>query len=297
MHLNIYPEADDRARERGGVLFRVLFFLCVVFAFASLLWMLFLPAFITSQIRARTGFDTNVVSLSVNPFTGVALVRGFVVNNPADFPVRDFILVREFSCDLEMWTLLTHDIIFAEVTLDIAKVELVQRRGQEGNIELFEERLAGRSPSPRSGSADAHAISSPRPLSTVAVRAPVRPNPEDKTYMTRKLILRFDQLVVAQYTDPDQPPVIKEYDLHLRQTYMNFSDPKQLLVPAVLRGLAAAHADFRVGDLVSGDFDRALGNFARDAASNGREAIKGAGKKTTETVKGLIDKLEDSRKP
>ena len=105
----------------------------------------------------------------------------------------------------------------------------------------------------------------------------------------------FDQLVVADHTRTK--PVVEEFPLGLDQHYANLTDAKQLLVPEVLRRLAAANLPPALGGWVPGDFGRALGVAVEGASARGTELLKDAGQTATELFKGLREKLEESRKP
>ncbi len=123
------------------MLFKLLVALAALCAAVALAWMLFLPALLTSQLRSRTGFDVTVQSLAVNPFTGKVAVHGLVISNPPTFPVHDFIEVREFSANLEIFTLFSSRLVFTSMVLDVPTVTLVTRDEGESNAVAFEQNL------------------------------------------------------------------------------------------------------------------------------------------------------------
>lgn len=262
--------------NRGGCLVRLLLLLIVLGAALALGWMMFLPAIVTSQIRVRTGFDVKVASLSCNAFTGRLALRGLVLSNPGSFPVGDFVELREFSAEAEVWSLVSERLVLDELLLDVRKVTLVRRADGRSNAEVFRQNLFG----------------VPTPTPAVAGEPTVG---AERKFLVRRLTLRFDQLVLADYSEAK--PAVQEYKLGLDQRYENVTDAKQLLVPEVLRRLAAENLGPALGRLVPGDFGKALSDKARDAGARGTEILKGAGQQASDLLKGLREKLEESRKP
>jgi len=128
---------NRQSARRGGIFFKLLVFLAAVFALAALAWMLFLPEFVTRQIRTRTGFDATVASLSCNPFTGRLTIRGLVLTNPAGFSTGDFVQLREFRMDGDLLSLFSERIVLDELVLDVRRLALVRRADGLPNAELF----------------------------------------------------------------------------------------------------------------------------------------------------------------
>ena len=90
---------------------------------------------------------------------------------------------------------------------------------------------------------------------------------------------------------------MKEFNLAVDQHYENVTEAKQILVPDVLRRVSAENLGPMLGRLAPPDFRRTLGNTARDAAQSGEALLKDAGDKATDLLRGLREKLEDSKKP
>ena len=275
------PGGGGRGKDRGGCLLRLMVVMVVLGAAAALAWMLFLPVVFADQIRARTGFAVSVASLSCNAFTGKLAVRGLVLSNPGSFPVSDFVELREFSGEADVWSLFSDRLVLEALAVDVRRVTLVRRADGRSNAAVFQQNLfgltGGSSPAPAGPAASAPAASPAR------------------KFLIRRFALRFDQLVVADHTGTK--PVVEEFTLGLDQHYENVTDAKQLLVPEVLRRLAAANFAPALGGLVPGDFGRALGVAVQGATERGTELLKDAGQTATELFKGLREKLEESRKP
>ena len=264
------PGTRSFSGEQGGIGFKLIVALAVMFAALALAWMLFLPVVLTSQLRQRTGFEATVQSLSINPFTGTVRLRGLVVTNPPTFPVRDFIEIREFQSDLEVFSLLSNQIVFKSVMLDVPSVTLVKREGGS-NAEAIQRHLA---------EADE---GKPAPPSAQPPRR----------FLVRHLTVKLERVVIADYTG--RTPVNHEYHLGLNQSYTNVTGVKQLLAPAALQSLAPVAAV--LGDLLPGNVGNMLNEAAKDAAKGGTSLLKSLGHKVGEKAKGYFDALEESRKP
>lgn len=239
-----------------------------VFAAAALAWMAFLPAVVEHELRAVTGFDARVAVLAANPFTGRVAVREMTVRNPPRYPAPDFIELRELRADVDAYSwIFTGRIVVNDLELDAAKVELIRERGGGSNAGEFMASFSkGRSASPA----------------------------KPAKFLVKKLRIRLDQLVVADNTGPKLDE--KTYDLHIDHSYTNVTDASQLLVPDVARTLYAFGLHHDLGQLLPGDFGRALGD-AIDGVSDVGSRLRDAGKRTGDYLKGLLDKLEQSSKP
>jgi hypothetical protein len=252
---------------------------CVVFgglfAFAALAWMMFLPFFVARELKAVTGFDVKVEVLTANPFTGNVAVQGLVVANPSDYPVPDFIEVRSLYADVSEFSCLFSDsYVVNDLDLWVTKVELVQRAAGKSNTGDF---IGAFSHAP-AGSREGGQAAPPRPAK----------------YLVRKLRLRVDRLIVADYSGSTKQE--KTYSLGIDHTYTDISDPKQLLVPDVVRSLYPFGAHRDVVRFIPGEFGEALGGLLGSSAKV-TSKLKDAGQKAGDYVKGLFDKLEQSAKP
>ena len=255
----------------GGIFFKLLVFLAVVFAALALAWMLFLPLVFTTQLRQRTGFDATVESLAVNPFTGTIELRGLVITNPPTFPVHEFVQLRRFHADAELFSLLTDRPVFASVILDVAKLTLVKGEDRRTNAGAFQGHLAAPGQDP-------------------ALPVPARPA---RGILIRRLAVRIDEVVIVDHTGP--VPVVQDYRLGFNQTYTDVTGVKQLMAPAALAGLMPVGA--ALDGLLPGALGRALRETAKDAAKSGAGLLKAAGRRTGEKIKGYFDALEESQKP
>jgi len=256
--------AARRGGERGGCLLRLVVLLLVVGAALSLAWMALLPIAFTRAVHERTGFDAEVASFSANPFTGRMLVRGLVVANPATFPARDFVQVRSFEADFGWWSLLSERLVIESLTVDVRQVTLLKRANGPTNLEVFRSGLAG--PGPKTAA-------TPPPL------------------VIKRLQVRFDTLVLADHTGPK--PRLRTYKLGLDQQFSNISHLSQLFVPAVLRSFGEEQDALSIVAFLPPDLVAKFG----ETAKAGETWWKAAERKTGEVFRGLLDKLEETRKP
>jgi hypothetical protein len=256
--------------RHGGILFKLLILLAVAFAAAALAWMFFLPLVLTTQLRQRTGFDASVRSLAVNPFTGTVEVRGLVLANPPTFPVRDFVEVREFYADADMFSLLSERPVISTVMLDVATVTLVKRENGQTNADVFQHNL------------------------TLAADGEPRPPPSHPLrFLVRRLTVRIDRLVIADHST--KMPTTREYRIGLNQNYTDVTELRQLFAPAALLSLAPVGAALH--GLVPGDLGRALNESVLGTSKLGAGWLKEMGRKAGQKAKEYFDALEESKKP
>jgi hypothetical protein len=246
-----------------------------LFALAALAWMVFLPSVVERELRSATGFDVRVAILAANPFTGRVVARGLLAHKPPEYPVPDFVDLRELRVEASIFSwVFTDRIVFDEIYADAAKLELVRQHNGRSNAGDF---IAAFSRSRDNGPGAAAAL-------------PSKPT----QYLIRRLRIRLDQLVIADYSGakPDETT----YKLNIDHTFSNVSKARQLLVPEVVRSLDSFGLHHDAAKLLPGDFGLALADALGGAARVGGK-LRDAGQKTGEYLKGLLDKLEQSAKP
>ncbi len=253
-----------RERQRGGCGLRLLILLVVIGAFGSLAWMTLLPSLFTRAVRERTGFDAEITSLAANPFTGRVSLRGLVMTNPPNFPSPDYLQVRAFEADADVWSLFGERLVIATLSIDVRQITLVRRAYGPTNLESFLVNLAG--PQPRPPSA----------------KSPV---------LIRELRLRLDTLVLADYSEAK--PRVRTFALGLDQRFGSISSAGQLLGPEILRGLAEREVAVELAPFLPPDFRRVL-NEAVMVQAGSRKSAEG---KPGEVLRGFLDRLEETRKP
>jgi hypothetical protein len=242
-----------------------------IFALAALAWMALLPTVVTHELRAVTGFDYRVAVLAANPFTGRVVVRGLIADNPPGYPKPDFVQLRELHAEVEVFSwMFSGRIVVDSLDLDIGRIVLMRRQDGRTNAGDFMAAFT------RGGAAPVAEAGSPAPRKAAG-------------YLVKVLRLRLGQLVVADYSgaQPDE----RTYDLRIDQTYTDVTNPRQLLVPGVVRSLHTFLLRHDVARLLPGDFGSALAAAVGDAAHI-KEEVKEAKKKAEKLLKGLLEKLE-----
>jgi hypothetical protein len=248
-------------------------FLGTLFALAALAWMAFLPAFAERELRAVTGFDIRVPILAANPFTGRLYVQGMTAKNPHGYPAPDFVEVHSLQADVDVYSLLFGDqLVIGDLDLNVGTLDIIRLHDGRSNVG---ECVSAFSPPKAPGAAAA-------------------PPGKPLKYIVKRFHIRMERLVIEDYTGFNADKRI--YNLNIDHTYTNVTDPRQLLVPDVVRTLYSFGLHHDAARLLPGDFGVALAD-AVDGVANVGSKVKDASHKAGEYLKGLFDKLEQSPKP
>ncbi|MCF7687466.1 MAG: hypothetical protein K9M98_00465 [Cephaloticoccus sp.] len=255
----------NHAGQRGGILIKCMVLLAAFLACGALAWMLVLPYAMTAWMQNRTGFDVTVDALMINPISGRLTARGLVVSNPPTFPQSEFLRIREFSAAAEVWSLFTAEPKFNTVKLDIELVALVKRADGRSNAEVFRVYLA-------------ESAGRPAPITTT----------RGKGFLIQNLELRFDRLLLADYTGPRKQ--VREYPLKLDRTFNNVRDAKQLMLPASLDQI------FDLGGAVGSLLPEEIGRMLDKAMHSGGALFEHV-TQPNKAFNRFSDTLEESKKP
>jgi hypothetical protein len=254
-------KAFSDAARHGGIGFRWVLFLAAVFASFALGWMLLLPLALARYVHERTGFEVEMQTFYLNPFTANVALRGLMITNPPTFPRRDFIAVREFRADARLLSLFGQRPLIDDAVLDVAGISLVKDEGGLSNAKVFAQGLAGMSRDQR------------QPPAGIK---------KEREFLIRRLQIHLDRLVIADYSR--RTPEVREFDLNFIHTYENVSNAKQLTAP--LADLLAP---------VTGTIGSVLPEAGATLGS-ARDAVRETGRKAGEAVKGLFEALEKTLK-
>jgi hypothetical protein len=248
------------ASRRGGIGFNLILFLAILFACLAVAWMILLPFAVTRLVQERSGFGIEIQTFYANPFTANLEVRGLVITNPPAFPRKDFVEVREFRVDAQLFSLFGRRPVIDYMVVNMTGITLVKDQRGLINTRVFQEGLAGPSPD------------SPPPPAAAPARE----------FLIKRLQVRLDRLVIADYSG--RKPDVHEFTLKFSHTYENVTSAKQLAAPFADIFAPVAGA---IGGILP-EADAAL------RAAGGR--VKETGRKTGEAVKGLFDALEKTLK-
>ncbi|MFA5056643.1 MAG: hypothetical protein WC485_00895 [Opitutaceae bacterium] len=247
------------ASQRGGIGFKLLFFLALFGAGVALAWMCLLPEAVARLVRARTGFGIEIQSLYANPFTADLEIHGLVVTNPPSFPRKDFVELREFRARARLFSLFSRRPVIDDAVIDVALVCLVKDAHGLINTRVFQAGLLGPAAGPPPGT-----------------------KPEEREFLIKRLQVRLDRLVIADYSR--RRPDVREFNLNFNHAYENVTSARQLAVP--------------LGDILS-PVAGAIGGILPEAGQALRTAgaaVEETGRKTGEAVKGFFDALEKTLK-
>lgn len=233
--------------------------LAILGILGSILWGRLLPGYVTSTIRSKTGFPVQVAMLSVNPFTGKVVIKGLVLMNPDDWGGENFVELREFRADANLFSLFSNRLVADEIVVDVAQVNLVKNKQGMLNALAFKDALTGKESGPAA-----------------------KPG-GGKGFLIRKLVLKFDRLTYDDRTD--LLPHVRKYDLKINSELHDVDSVARLVSP--FSGSAHNLVLDTVGHVFKGSTDLLEGTAG---------LLEDAGKKTTEKLKGLLDSL-DKKKP
>jgi hypothetical protein len=248
---------------RGGIMPGILTLSAAVAALAALAWMLLLPVVVTTRLRQRTGFETSLQSLMVNPLTGRVVARGFMLGNPPAYPRKEFLQMREFEAEVELTTLFSDKLVFRSVRFDVVLLAIVKREDGPTNVQAFQNYLAGG-------------------------RAPAQPA-KGRPFLIRKLEVKLDQFMVIDHSHRE--PAVREYALQFDRSFVNVTDTQQLLLPSSVDQLFALGG--AVGTLRPADVAGAIDRAGRSGTDVMRELARG----NPTIAGGFTDTLEESKKP
>ncbi len=219
-------------------MFKLLVFLVVVFAFAALAWMALLPFVVTERIRARTGFEATLERLVANPFTGEIELRGLVLRNPAEFPVREFIEVKSLRAEVRLRSLWGARTEFDVVAVEVGAVTLVKGPSGAINAEMFEAATAGK-----------------------------------RAFRVRTLRLKVGRLVVADHSR--RTATTQEQALNVDAVFSEVTDVEQVATTPALQPVGAVAAVLL--QLVPGELGHSVDEAARSGAGRLKDLGRKAG--------------------
>ena len=242
-----------------------------VVALVAIVCLFFLAPITSRTIKSRTGYDVKIQKMSVNPFTGTAIIDGFVLTNPAgEFKTPGFVDLTALHADVVLLSLFKDQLVVNSAKLDLPAVTLVRRASGPSNAELFVERLGGES--------------------APAQKPAQKPDPEPSKpfkFLIKKLDLNLGKIVIA--SEPaNGAPTSREVKINLKETYKDISDPKQLATQSPALASSLLGVGIQITDLIPGKYGDNVNKVLKDGAKileNPKEAAAGA-------AKGLLDKLK-----
>lgn len=249
------------APQRGACSVKLLVLTGAILVLLAVAWAVLLPRVVALTVRRQTGFEVKVERMWVNPFAANVAIRGLVMRNPEGWPAREFVDLREFRADVKLWSLMGKRLEAEEVVLDVARVTLVRNADGLLNAVKFKEGWIG---------AEAGPAESKPP--------PGEPAPAAR-FLIKRLIVRLDHITYADHSKAR--PNVREYPLNINRELTDVDSVAELISPLSTANIAV--------------LSEALGGIFQDSVEMLKGtggALKDAGQKATETVKGFLDKLK-----
>lgn len=241
---------------RGGWLIRAVMGIALLGVLVAAAWTVLLPGITVSTIQARTGFVVKVDQLTVNPFTGRVNIEAAVLENPIGWPTQEFVTLRRLKVDADLLPFLQHRFVANEVIVDVENLSLVRNKEGQLNVDVFRDGLT----KPKSDPSESN------------------PAGQKTGFLIRHLVLRFDRLVMADYSG--KKPAIKEYELKISREMRDVDSVTKLASPFIGSVLLAPGGLLEASPLAVGGTLNALGQ---------------TGKKTGETLKKFFQSLEKQK--
>lgn len=250
--------------------------LVLIVALAGALSPVFGPMIIKKVVN-KAGFEADVDSFSVNPFTARVVIKGLEIKNPDTFPEETFLELAEFRGDAKLLSLIGAEKHFQEIYVDIPSVGYVTNKDGVNNVKAFVQALQG------------------EPKEQPAEEQPSEP----LKYRIDKFTFKLGKIeVVNEKALLNKQRTINANIVLERE---NVTSPKDIIV--------ALRADFiriGAGELFSvldaplalvgqsvgalGEGAAQLGDKAAEGAKKAGEAAAEGAKKAGDAVKGLFDK-------
>jgi uncharacterized protein involved in outer membrane biogenesis len=240
---------------------KLLLLLALVAVLAAAAWVVLLPRLIAGTVRSQTGFELKVDYLRVNPLAGSVSIRGLVLENPPDWPVREFVELRAFRAEVTLLSLFRDRFEAEEVVLDVARVTLVRERSGRLNAVAFKDAFGAGAPVPPEA------------------RPPERGKQPAPQFLIRRLAVRIDRITYADHSG--RQPVVREYPVAINRELTDVDSVAKLISPLYSANVAV------VTEALGGMFAESLALLKGTGS-----ALKEAGQKAGEAVKGFLDKLK-----
>jgi uncharacterized protein involved in outer membrane biogenesis len=219
------------------------------------------PRVAAAHYARRTGFDVGVERATLRPWSGRILLEGVRIDNPRTFGPREFLQVQRFRAEVQVSSLWSRRLVVEELTLDVPLIAIVTNTDGTTNLDLFRDRLAGPARGPASSS----------------------------SFLIKRMHLRVGEIRSVNLSA--RQPKLRQMHLDLETDYVNVTEWQQLMTADVLRRLALAGGAFEA--LGPEDLGATLGNWARSGVGRLRDPAR----RSTETLKSLFEKLEETSKP
>ncbi len=205
----------------GTLCFVILLALGAAFAFRNVV----LKRALEEVLAAQTGFGLEVERVNLGWSLTSFEVEGARLLNPADFPDREALTIRQARVEVEPLSLLTREIRIREVILDVGKLVLVRKPDGESNAD----RLGGKRKESGGGGGTAprkEGGPGPRPGTGAETKA----GEEPRRFRIERLVLKIGTVEMRDYTKAgqDAQPAVTAMTLNVEQEHRDVTSLPQL---------------------------------------------------------------------
>lgn len=135
-------------------LFGIIAFFAMIFIILALTFNHWIPFMTPYFFRTHSGFQAKMEKSASNIFTLNFRFYDLQVNNGENFPMADFLKIKQFNGDFLVFSLLTHKTIVENFVLDIPELTYVRNGKGEVNLanflgDIFGEKFSTKGDAPR----------------------------------------------------------------------------------------------------------------------------------------------------
>jgi uncharacterized protein involved in outer membrane biogenesis len=264
--------------RRGGALKGILLVFAVLLVVLVVGWIVFLPGIVKGKVTEITGFPVEASKISVNPFGTTVVINDFRLENPAEFPVRDFLGVRTLDLRLDAMSLRKEEVQIPQFTLDLDKLTIVVNQQGVTNLGTLQKN-----------------IDAALGESSETDDSPSKP------FRIGVMQVRLGKVEMLDYSK-GETPVSRVVELGVDRTFTDVTDPKVVLGPVlgdILKANLPGIAN-QLSAMLPPETAGALGSALQDAAGilgNKDATSEEKAKAASESAKKLFDSLKGDNKP
>lgn len=223
-------------------------------------------------IKAITGLDSQIESMTVGGLSTNVGIKGLKIFNPSEFSDKIMLDMPEIYVDYDLGAFLKQKVHLEEVRLNLK--EFVVSKNEEGKLNINSIKV----------------VEQAKEKEKVKEKKgePKKAPPELKIDL---LSLKIGKVIYKDYSK-GTPPAVKEYKVNIDQKFKNVTSPQALvgivLTKALVNTGVAALTDFKLGSLA--DAAKGVLKGVTKAVSGAVSVTKESAKKATKTLKGTIKK-------
>lgn len=270
--------SDRSAGRTGGVLLRVLIVVVVLVVVLFAAWTLFLPGIVVGKISSMSGFPAAAEKIRVNPFGTTVMIKGFKIENPPEFPDKEFLDLALLDLQVKPMSLKSERIEIPRLVINLQKVVVVTNKEGVSNVAKLKENLG-----PSESSDEEQEGETPE-------------------FHIGLLEVHLGSIEVVDYSKGEEP-VRRVVNLDVDRKFTDVTDPKTVATPIVgdiLKANAGAISS-ELAPLLPGEYGDAftqaltgVGSFLGDTDG---KSLEEKGKAAKDAAKKLFESFGGDGKP